>query len=89
MVMANETPTLGPLEQEVDQALDSIRDYLKQDGGDVRVHKVTEGENGLEVELELLGACVTCSMSDMTMKAGIEEAIRKQIQNVDVVKTIN
>lgn len=87
--MPEEIKTLSPLEQEVDAALDNIRDYLKQDGGNVRVHNVTEGENGLDIELELLGSCVSCSMSDMTMKAGIEETIRKQIENVAEVKTIN
>ena len=87
--MPEEIKTLSPLEQEVDAALDNIRDYLKQDGGNVRVHNVTEGDNGLDIELELLGSCVSCSMSDMTMKAGIEETIRKQIENVAEVKTIN
>lgn len=70
----------------VEQALDSIRDYLKADGGDVRLHRVTED---LEVELELLGSCVTCSMSDMTMKAGIEQAIRRVLPEVKNVRTIN
>ena len=72
--------------ERVEQALDSIRPYLKSDGGDVRLHAVRED---MVVEVELLGACETCSMSNMTMKAGLEEAIKKAAPEIREVKAIN
>ncbi|MEO1451671.1 MAG: NifU family protein, partial [Bacteroidota bacterium] len=61
------------LQARIEKALDSIRDYLQSDGGDVRIHKV-RGEEGI-LELELLGNCESCSMSQFTMKAGIEQVV--------------
>ncbi len=75
------------LRNRIDQALDSIRDYLKSDGGDVRIHAIS-AEEGV-VELELLGNCEACSMSNITMKAGIEQVIFKvapEIKQVIAVK---
>lgn len=72
------------LEQRIEAALDTIRDYLRTDGGDVRLVRVNED---YVVELELMGACVNCSMSEMTMKAGIEQAIRKAAPEVTDVRT--
>jgi Fe-S cluster biogenesis protein NfuA len=43
----------------------------------------------LVVELELLGACTSCNMSEMTMKAGIEQAIRRAVPEVQAVRTVN
>lgn len=74
------------LEQKVESALDTIRPYLQSDGGDVRLVDITE--EGV-VRLELTGACGDCSMSHMTMKAGIEQAIRKAAPEVKSVEAIN
>ncbi len=74
------------LHSAVDSAIDNIRPYLIADGGNVRIVEITE-EN--EVVLELLGACETCPMSAMTMKAGIEEAIMKAVPSITGVKAIN
>ncbi|WP_026998992.1 NifU family protein [Eisenibacter elegans] len=74
------------LHQRVETALDTIRPYLKADGGDVKVLEVTpEGK----VMLELLGSCGSCPMSKMTMRAGIEESIRKAVPEVTAVEAIN
>lgn len=81
-----ETVSEHPFAARIEAALDSIRDYLKADGGDVRLHAITP-QGG--VELELLGACVTCSMSPMTMKAGIEQAILRAVPEVTAVTTVN
>ena len=74
------------LKDKIERALDSIRPYLKTDGGDVRLHSISENR---EVEVELLGACQSCSMSAMTMRAGIEEAIKKIAPEVISVSAIN
>jgi hypothetical protein len=75
------------LRERVEQALQSLRPYLQSDGGDVRLVQITDA---FVVELELLGACGSCSMSSMTMKAGIEQAIKKaapEIVSVEAVMT--
>ena len=64
------------LRLKIETALDSIRDYLKSDGGDVKVHGLRED---MVLEVELLGNCEACSMSNMTMKAGIEQVIKRSI----------
>ncbi|MCB9234418.1 MAG: NifU family protein [Bacteroidia bacterium] len=74
------------LKIKVEQALENIRPYLNTDGGDVRLHAILEDGT---VELELLGACESCSMSSMTMKAGIEEAIKRIAPEVSQVYAIN
>jgi len=71
--------------ERVEEALNGIRPYLKSDGGDVRLHEIRDGV----VEVELLGNCETCSMSNMTMKAGLEEAIKRAAPEVTKVTAIN
>lgn len=70
----------------VERSLDELRPYLNADGGDITLKEVTED---LRVLVELHGACSNCSMSLMTMKAGVEEAIRKAIPDVQSVEAIN
>ena len=70
----------------VEKALDSIRPYLLADGGDVKVLEITED---YVVKLELLGSCGTCPMSSMTFKAGLEEAILKNVPEIKAVEALN
>ena len=72
--------------QKVEDALLSIRPYLEADGGDV---KVLEVNNDGVVTLELLGACGSCPMSTMTLKAGVEEAIKRAVPEITSVEAIN
>lgn len=74
------------LKDRVEQALDSIRSYLQADGGDVKLIKI-DSDN--VVHLELLGACESCPMSPMTMKAGVEEAIKRVAPEVKSIIAIN
>lgn len=69
----------------VDTALISVRSYLHSDGGDVRVVDIRD-DNTLEVEL--LGNCSTCSMSNMTLRAGIEEAVRNLVPEITRVVAV-
>ena len=71
---------------QVEKALDNIRPYLQADGGNVKVLEVTE-EN--IVKLELLGACGSCPMSAMTFKAGIEEAIKREVPQIKAIHAVN
>ena len=72
--------------ERVEQALDTIRPYLLTDGGNVSVEEITPEK---VVRLKLLGACGTCPMSIMTLKAGIEEAIKKAVPEITAVEAIN
>jgi len=74
------------LTEQVEQALETIRPYLIADGGDVAIEEITP-EN--VVKLKLLGNCGSCKMSFMTMKAGIEQAIKKAVPQITSVVAIN
>lgn len=72
--------------EKVEAAIDSIRPYMMADGGNIRVLEVTaEGE----VKVELLGACGECPMSAMTLKAGVEDAIRHALPEITRVTAVN
>ncbi len=69
----------------IEDGLDSIRPYLQADGGSVRLHRITRD---MVVELELLGACGACPMSTMTLRAGIEQALRHAVPSIKRVEAI-
>jgi len=71
---------------QVEQALDTIRPYLKADGGDVAIEEITSDN---VVKLKLLGNCGSCKMSYMTMKAGIEQAIMKAVPQITSVVAVD
>ncbi|HVW96412.1 MAG TPA: NifU family protein [Mucilaginibacter sp.] len=71
---------------QVEAALDTIRPYLAADGGNVSIEEITPDN---VVRLKLLGACGSCPMSIMTLKAGIEEAIKKAVPEVNGIEAIN
>ena len=81
-----ETSINAELKQQIEDALDTIRPYLNADGGSVRLLNVTED---MVVELELLGACGTCPMSTMTLRAGIEQAIKRAIPSISRVEAVS
>ena len=70
----------------VEEALGSIRPYLEADGGNVKILEITDDH---VVRLELLGACGSCPMSAMTFKAGIEEAIKREVPQVKRIEAVN
>lgn len=67
------------LTEQVEAALDLIRPYLIEDGGNVEL--VAIDDQG-EVQLKLTGACGTCEMSEMTLKAGIEDTIKRNVPGI-------
>jgi Fe-S cluster biogenesis protein NfuA len=72
--------------QRVEAALNNIRPYLEADGGNVKLVEITDQ---MVVKLELMGTCVTCPMSMMTMKAGVEDSIKKLVPEIKSVEAIN
>ncbi|MDB5088969.1 NifU family protein [Mucilaginibacter sp. OK098] len=71
---------------QVEAALDTIRPYLLTDGGNVSIEEITPDN---VVRLKLLGSCGSCPMSIMTLKAGIEEAIKKAVPEITGIEAIN
>ena len=80
-------PDIDPeLRDNIEEALDTIRPYLMAHGGSVRLLNVT---SDYVVELELLGACGSCPMSTMTLRAGIEQALKRSVPKVKRVEAVN
>lgn len=80
--MITETPSLL---EKIEASLNTMRPYLADDGGNVEVVEVSED---MVVKVRLLGACSTCPQSFMTMKAGIEEAIKRSVPGIKSVVAI-
>lgn len=74
------------LTQRIEKALSDLRPYLEADGGDIRLVEITED---MRVRVELHGACADCSMIHMTMKGGVEQAIRAVAPEVLGIEAIN
>ena len=82
--MSDQEKTL--LLHQIELALDDIRPHLAVDGGDVSVVDVTDE---MIVRVKWLGACESCSMSIMTMKAGVEHAVKSRLPQIRSVEAVN
>jgi len=69
----------------VNETIDNLRPYLQSDGGDIEVFEITD-ENIVKVRLQ--GACSDCPFSEQTLKAGVEQALLKDIPEIKGVITI-
>jgi Fe-S cluster biogenesis protein NfuA len=78
--------TSEALLKRVEKSLDTLRPYLNDDGGNVEIVEITDD---MILRLKLVGACRTCPQSFMTMKAGIEEAVRRAVPEIKGVVAIN
>lgn len=74
------------LKKKVENVLEQIRPYLQQDGGDISLVEVTD-ENVVNVQLQ--GACGSCPYSTMTLKNGVETAVKKAIPEIKSVEAVN
>ncbi len=72
--------------QRILDALDKIRPYLKADGGDIELVNITP--DGI-VEVRLTGACSSCPMSQMTLRAGVERAIVREVPGIRRVEAVS
>ena len=70
----------------IEEALTQVRPYLESDGGDIRLVEVTDD---YVVKVKLLGACSDCQVSVMTLKAGVEQAIKKVLPEVKEVVDVD
>lgn len=74
------------LEARIREALAELRPFLEADGGDITLEEVT-AEGVARVRLH--GACTSCAMVPMTMKAGVEEAIKRVAPAIRRVEAVN
>jgi Fe-S cluster biogenesis protein NfuA len=70
----------------VEKALDEIRPFLQSDGGDISLLSIEENDTLVKVQLQ--GACVGCSVNQMTLKSGVEMTIKKYAPQVEKVINI-
>ena len=74
--------TTEELRLNVEKALDEIRPFLQSDGGDILLLSI---EDNKVVKVQLEGACVGCSVNQMTLKSGVEMTIKKYAPQIEQV----
>lgn len=74
------------LKNKVEEALQTMRPFLEADGGDMELVDIT---NDMIVQVRLLGSCKSCGMSEMTLKAGVEEAVKRSVPEIVAVEAVN
>ena len=73
------------MKEQVEKALEDIRPMLMADGGNVELVDVTTDGN---VKLKLTGACSGCPSSQVTLKVGIEQALKEKVPGVQSVEEV-
>jgi Fe-S cluster biogenesis protein NfuA len=79
-----EVDEMDEMKEEVESVLETLRPQLMQDGGNVELVDIEDGI----VKLRLVGSCSSCSSSIMTLKMGIERALKKAIPMVRCIEAI-
>lgn len=77
--------TKKELKLKVEEALDEIRPFLQNDGGDISLLSIDDGK---VVRVKLEGACVGCTVNQMTLKSGVEMTIKKHAPQIESVINI-
>lgn len=77
--------TSEELKINVEKALEEIRPFLQGDGGDISLISI---DNDTSVKVKLEGACVGCSVNQMTLKSGVEMTIKKYAPQIEEVVNI-
>ena len=72
------------MKEKVQAVLEQIRPLLQADGGDVELVDVNDGV----VSVRLKGACGCCPMSTMTLKMGIEQALKERVPEIKEVMSV-
>ena len=73
------------LADRVEEAIEKIRPYLLEDGGNLELLEITDD---MVARVQLHGACRDCSMSNMTFKAGITETILREVPEITAVEEV-
>ena len=78
--------TKEELIQIINESIQQLRPFLNADGGDMELVEITDDHM---VHVKLLGACSSCSMSMMTLKAGLEEAVKKVAPEIKGILSVD
>ena len=77
---------ISELKSNIEKALDEIRPFLQNDGGDISLISI---EDDKIVKVQLEGACVGCSVNQMTLKSGVEMTIKKYAPQIEKVVNVD
>lgn len=77
--------TTEEIKTSVEKALDEIRPFLESDGGNISLISI---EDDKHVKVRLEGACISCSVNQMTLKAGVETTIKKYAPQIETVVNV-
>ena len=73
------------MREKVEKAIEKIRPFLKRDGGGIELVDIT----GNVVKVRLKGACSGCPMSQMTLKQGVEKALKEDVPEIEKVEAVD
>ncbi|MGX7667542.1 NifU family protein [Flavobacterium pedocola] len=73
------------LKSTIEKALEEIRPFLNSDGGDITLVEIEEDKH---VKVRLEGACTSCKINQMTLKAGVETTIKKYAPQIETVVNV-
>ncbi len=73
------------IHDKIKNVLEQLRPYLQADGGDMKLVEITDD---YIVKVELQGACGSCPMRTMTLKAGVEGTLKKEVPEVLSVEAV-
>lgn len=73
------------IEDKIKEVLEQLRPYLQADGGDLALAEITDD---MVVKVRLVGACGSCPMRTMTLKAGVENTLKRQVPEVKSVEAV-
>lgn len=73
------------LNDKVEVALEEIRPFLKNDGGNIELLSIDDDKH---VRVKLLGACIDCTVNQMTLKSGVEMTIKKHVPQIESVTNV-
>ena len=73
------------IEEKIIDVLEQLRPYLQADGGDLTLAEITDD---MVVKVKLMGACGSCPMRTMTLKAGVENTLKRQVPEVKSVEAV-
>lgn len=71
--------------EKVKEVLLQLRPFLEADGGDMELVRISEDNIAY---IRFLGACSSCTMSNMTLKIGLEEAVKKAVPEIKELKAV-
>ncbi len=77
--------TTEEIKLNVEKALEEIRPFLESDGGNITLIDI---EDDKHVRVRLEGACISCSVNQMTLKAGVETTIKKYAPQIETVENV-